>query len=355
MIPYFIVLIIATALSMIVRNNKQNSRLFTFPMLLVMALLIAFASVRNSTVGTDSNNYVGIYNYFLSDIDQGLSMKTNIELGYIYIQYMASFISVDYWALFFCISLITVLCFFYVIGKLSVNLALSVFIFITLGTYLISFNAARQGIAVAISTIALLSVMQRKMWSYFIIIIIASFFHRTVLIMLPFYFILRMPFSYKNSVIFLIVGSLGFYFLSTVLSVFDSAVEERYSVYEDRGATGGYLLAVFFIVLTIFLVYARKFISIIDIKVYDVYLNYTIFTAVIYIVVAVTGSDVNFIRLTNYFAIGYILIFPLLFKKGSYFNVGFEKPIFILLCLAFFTVYLSKMANLSPYILNNNY
>ncbi|UJF29140.1 EpsG family protein [Kaistella sp. 97-N-M2] len=322
------------------------------PVIVSVVLLIVFAGVRVSSVGTDTNNYVGMYNTFQAEKDQVFQISTNVEIGYLYLEYAASLISTEYWALLFCIASVCVICYLYVITKLSHNVLLSVFIYIALGTYVIFFNAARQGIAVSISAISLIYLIEKKMWKYFLVIAIASLFHRTVLIMLPFYFILRLPFTYKRTVLFAVVGVVSFYFLSKILSLFDSAVEERYAVYEDRGATGGYQLAAFYILITLFLIYARKFFNKKQIKLYDIYLNYALFTSIIYLVVVATNSDVNFIRLTNYFALGNVFIFPLVFKNKRLATGGLAVRIFVVICLLFYAVYLSKMANLTPYLTN---
>src|SRR5690606_27878018 len=126
------------------------------------------------------------------------------EKGYIALMYVATGISTDYWAVLLLTAIICVGTYMYVIFKVSENVALSVFIYVVLGAYLVFFNAARQGLAISICAISVIFLLQRKIWHYIIVIIIASFFHRTALILLPFYFILRLPFSYRNTGIFVV-------------------------------------------------------------------------------------------------------------------------------------------------------
>jgi hypothetical protein len=128
----------------------------------------------------------------------------------------------------------------------------------------------------------------------------------------------------------------------------------RYGEYQNRGATGGYLLSIYFVISTLFLVFARKYLPKKKLPIYDVHLNYAIFTAVIYLVVIITSSDVNFIRLTNYFGLGYIMIYPILLKYLDSLTNGAAKIIFVMINLIFFGIYLSKMANLTPYLFNPN-
>ncbi|ACU06810.1 putative capsular polysaccharide biosynthesis protein YveQ [Flavobacteriaceae bacterium 3519-10] len=336
------------------QNSSENSSILNLPALLAVGILIAFAGLRNVNVGTDTGNYVGIYYGYQDILASGQVITSNMEKGYIALMYVATGISTDYWAVLLLTAIICVGTYMYVIFKVSENVALSVFIYVVLGTYLVFFNAARQGLAISICAISVIFLLQRKIWHYIIVIIIASFFHRTALILLPFYFILRLPFSYRNTGIFVVAGAASFYFLSTILSLFDSDTEMRYGQYEERGATGGQLLSLFYILSSALLIYARKFIAADKIRLYDVFLNYSIFTAIIYFVVIATGSDVNFMRLTNYFAVGYVFGYPLILKSLNNITGALVKPLFIVAHLLFFAVYLSRMANLTPYYPNLN-
>ena len=170
--------------------------------------------------------------------------------------------------------------------------------------------------------------------------------------MIPFYFILVLPYSLRNLLLFTVVGFFSFYFLSTILGFLSPEVESRYAIYEDRGATGGFLLATFFILVSIFLIVLRPQISEEKMYLFDVYLNLTVFTAIVYLVVILTGSDVNFIRITNYFAIGFVLIWPIVFEDVKFFKQPAARFLVIAVHLAYLTIYLGKMSNLIPYTVN---
>jgi hypothetical protein len=295
-----------------------------------------------------------IYKDFVQDSKSIFEIETTIELGYLFLQEIALLFSKEYWAILVTIAFFSVLPYYYIIGKLSKNVILSVFIYITLAIYLIFFNAGRQGIASAIASVSVIYLMERSMIKYIVCIITASLFHNTALIMLPFYFVLNRKVTFNNILIYTIIGVISFTFISSFLSLFSSDIEERYGVYENRGATGGNLLAVFFICLSIYLFILRKKISVKNLKLFDVYLNYCIFTSIIYIVVIYKQADVNFIRITNYFALGFILIWPIIFEDVRFFKFHFVKVLFVLIHLLFYSIYINQMSDLFPYSLNSN-
>jgi hypothetical protein len=335
--------------------SKKNSRSPKyFPVFISALILIGFAGLRSGDVGTDTNNYIGIYKAFVKDSKSIFEMETSIELGYLFLQELTSLFSKEYWAILVSTAVLSVLPYYYIINKLSKNVILSVFIYITLAIYLIFFNAGRQGIASAIASISVIYLIERSIIKYVICIIIASLFHTTALIMLPFYFILNRKVTFNNILIYTVIGVISFSFLSSFLSLFSSGIEERYAVYENRGAAGGNLLALFFICLGIYLFILREKISVKNLKLFDVYFNYCIFTSIIYIVVIYTQADVNFIRITNYFALGFILIWPIVFEDVKFFKYYFVKILFILIHLLFYGIYINKMSALSPYSLNSN-
>jgi len=355
MLPYFIIL--ALVMFLIYVNKSENSSIEVSGISIFLSFLILtlFAGFRSSNIGTDTNNYVSLFNELKYIYQLDYNSGKSIEKGYLFFQEIAFFISKDYWSLLTLIALLCVACNFIVIKKLSMNIQLSIFIYITLGEYFGFFNGARQGMAVAISAISLLYIIKKDFIRFAVCIFIASLFHRSAMVFFPFYFILRIPFTIKNALIFSVLGYIAFSFFRNIISLFNTDIESRYAGYENRGAIGGQFLALFFIVTAILLILLRNKIKIPNLKLYDVYLNLCLFTAIIYMVVIVTGSDVNFIRISSYFSIGFILIWPLIFKDINLFNINLIKVLFVVIHLFFYGISLYKMSNLTPYQLNPNF
>jgi len=352
MLPYFVVLLLVMLLLFIGSNNKFNkpNKLSHY---LSGIVLIIFATIRSSGVGTDSNNYVEIFNEFKDSTESLFSVKTSLEIGYLILMEIALNISNDYWSLFFLTALICVFTSYYTIYKLSDNIKVSVFIYISLATYFFVFNGMRQAIAASIFGLAIYHLINKKIVGYFIIVLLASFFHSTALIMFPFYYLLRFQFKIRNLILFSIGSFIALYYLSSILTLFGESYYSRYSVYEDRNSTGGYLLTLFFFIISLFFIFSRKKIEKSKLYEYDIYLNMCIFSSIIYLVVSLTGSDVNFLRLTLYFSMCYVLIWPIIFRSVPIFKQSITRLSFVIIHLLFLFFYISKFSNLNPYIFNN--
>lgn len=351
MIIYFIILFLVLFIFSFLNKNNNNSNLSIF---LSASVLILFPTIRSSNVGTDTNNYVGNFEN-LKYIEASITeVKSSLEIGYIALERMAYYISQEYWVLLFFIALVAVGFSLFTIKKMSSDLRISVFIYISLGFYLFLFNGARQSIAASIFGISYYYLIRRNLKYYLLWIGIASLFHKTVLIMIPFYFILNNEFSIKKLFYYSILSFIALTFLSRLLLIFDDSTIDRYSVYEERNAQGGLLLTLFFVLLTFVLLSVRKSIKKENSKYFNIYLNTCVFSSIIYLVVSLTGSDVNFLRMSLYFSLGYILIWPLVISDVKFFNNVTTKFIFISIHLVFFGVYLSKMSNLIPFEFNPN-
>ena len=86
--------------------------------------------------------------------------------------------------------------------------------------------------------------------------------------------------------------------------------------------------------------------------VHDIYLNLCIFSSLVYLVVITTGADVNFIRFTLFFTMGYILIWPIILKNHPSSNQLIFKISFYSIHILFLYIYLQKMSDLIPYEVN---
>jgi hypothetical protein len=170
--------------------------------------------------------------------------------------------------------------------------------------------------------------------------------------MLPVYFILNTKFSYKKTIFIGAVFSLLIVFMSSLLGFLSEDVSNRYSTYDDRGATGAYLLTFFYTILTGCIIFWRKYISAGSAEKYNFYLNICVYHTLIYIVVQILGVDINLIRLAFYFQLGFVLIYPVLFKEIKMFKNPVTCILFLGIHILFYYISLGRMSNLVPYTFN---
>lgn len=350
MIPYVIYLIVVLLLAFIAYRRSKPRYVFVVLLYIVMSL---FAGFRSSIVGTDTGEYAIEYEeqyYTDYDLGHGISVLTE-EPAFYYLQKWLGQLSNEYYVLLIGIAI--VFCFFVVISieKNSLSPVLSLFVFITLGYYTFVFNAARQAIAMAIYMTSIPFLHKKRFWEYSLIVLCAALFHKTIIIAIPLFFIFTMKFSHK-SVIIAIVGGLIIAYALPVLLDYGASLEARYALYKEGRATGGLLLTLFYTILTVFFAVEKKNIRVEYRKAYDVFLNMLMIGSAIYLIVSITGAYVELTRFAAYFQISTVFLWPILLKAS-------KRPVNKLIValalighIGFFAIYLSKMANLTPYIFN---
>lgn len=351
MIPYFVVLIVACIFVLIGERNRSNS-IFKVSMFFVFLVLVLFAGVRSRYVGTDTNQYIWYYESNRLLNESIFESRSSVEIGYLLIEKIAKSLIRDYWMILVTIASITIFFSLKTILKLSKNITLSLFLFIALGIYLFFFNGARQGIAAAIYGMAIVQLVKGNFKKYVLWVLFAALFHKTVLITIPAYFLIKSKYSLKK-IILAFVLSLGL--ISSwvyLIMLFPGFLSEHYLAYDNRGALGGVLLTVCYLIMTVFFIGVRKFIRSSDRYLYDLFLNLTVFHTLIYLVILITGEDISMLRLAHYFSFGFVLIWPIIFRNLKVFNSIVPRMVFVLLHLVFYYVYVYKMSDLMPYQFN---
>lgn len=345
MIPYFILLLVVVLLALVAKKAKNDKILYRSVIFFIFLLPVLFAGLRDGSVGTDTNNYIGMF--------QSDRVYSSLEIGYLLLQETTRLFSNEYWVLLTLIAAIVVFFYYKTILILSRNHTISIFVFITLGTYLFFFNGARQGLAAAIFSFAIVAVVNKDYKKYYLWVAVAFLFHKSVLVTLPFYYLLRKKYSLKNLVILL--GSLLIMVLvfSQLLTVLPDAMTSRYSQYIDRGRGGGLLLTIFHVIILSYFIFMRQYISRSQKGIYDIYLNMVTIFTLIFVIVSVLGLDVNLLRMSLYFSLGSILIWPIIFKTMRKKLKPLVMLFFIIGHLMFFYIYIGKMSNLYPFSFNS--
>ncbi|MBK1781745.1 EpsG family protein [Advenella sp. WQ 585] len=318
-----------------------NRNAFWLP-LITLAL---FAGIRSSRVGTDSGAYVWD---FVSQLDTSyFKFNSDGEFGYQLLVYGLLHLTHNYFWLFFISGLIVVYCYLKTLNKYSINYTLSIFLFITLGSYTFFFNGLRQGLAMAIFTLATPYLLEKKLIPYIFICAIASLFHTSALFMLPFYFITNT----NIKLIYKILGSFILSLLSSSLIInYFASTNKRYEGYAQVSeSAGGLITLAFFILIAIFLYFIQYYYKIKD-QIYTKLFTFYICGVSLIIPIAMLETSASGPqRFLSYFQWTLILLFPFAFKK---INTSFATGIFIFLSLFYFLMRTSRFSNLTPYLIN---
>lgn len=338
MIPYLVIYIFSLTLLISSYFDRKNTKVYYF---IFLSVLILFAGLRFN-VGVDYQSYGDFFSLVLS------GANIYMEDSFILLVKFINLIDGEEQLLYFVYAFLTVIFTSKFIEYFSLNKVLSLYIYFTFAVfYLASFNGIRQALAVAIFMYSIKFIFERNLFKYILLIMIATFVHKTAVLMLPLFFILN---KQLNIVKFVSIF-LGYYFFEQLilfigisqayLNNFDSVTDEGINPFV-------YLLVVMFL-----------FLYKIDFKYKTLGLNLTFFAILLGITPLLTTIPSNYIvRMTSYFTFGILFILPnlmIVFKNKNLKSIYFTIVIVLGGLYMFRNIYfLGERYFLIPYQINLN-
>lgn len=160
---------------------------------IITIIVLSFFSAFRGDFSADYNGYakeiwLRFYNYSAKAIVER-GYLSNPEPGYLLFQHVIQRITDKSIYIFIISSLLIVVSNICEIKRSKVLPYLAVFLFLEVGNYYGSFNLMRQIMAVSIVVLGSKYLFERRFWKYLFFVFIASTFHVSALIMIPFYFI----------------------------------------------------------------------------------------------------------------------------------------------------------------------
>lgn len=254
MTPYLFALFFVTASTAVAyKAKKANYRHIAIA--LSLSAMIALAGLRDISVGTDTINYISLFhnNYSLYELND-----LPYEYGFsIFIWMLRQF--TDSNAIYLTsIAAVAATCFAISISKNSEKYHVAFFLLLAAGYFTYSFNTARQGIALAIFSLAVKSLLERRFWRYAIVVTIAGMFHASAFITLPAYYFVQVRQGWRQWMILFLFLVLFFLFGEAVLRYVYS-LSDKYDAYRNSDITGGYIgFATSVVILLIFAILSNK-------------------------------------------------------------------------------------------------
>ena len=309
-------------------------------------MLSLFAGMRSYEVGTDTINYTYQYNQSVGFAPY--VFDDNVEKGYqIFDAIILSFTHNYFWLLFLSAFFI-VYSYLRLIKTYSISYLSSVIIYITLGFYTFLFNGLRQALAIAITTYSIKYLLEKKLLPYVIICLLASIFHISALIMIPFYFLLNLNLKPVYKILSIFIGST---ILSSQIIQYMAQSNERYEGYTEGGKFGGLYTLGFYLILALFIFFTNRT-SKIDNENFQKLSEFYYMGVALLIPVALLGTNPSGPqRIISYFSWSLIIILPFVIKK---FRTMFISFLFILLCMIYYYLTVSAFGDLIPYKFNPN-
>lgn len=166
------------------------------------------------------------------------------DIGFGFLQmFLQKFISDDPQILIFVTALITNSLIVFVLYHYSRLIEISLYVYITGGLFLVSMNGIRQVLAAAIAFVAIKYLIKGNFIKYALIIVIASLFHQSALILIPFFFLVRFKAWSKATVALLVLSVvfvIGYEQFSKLL--FKAIEETQYGHYQSFSEGGANIL-----------------------------------------------------------------------------------------------------------------
>jgi len=316
--------------------------------------LIFITSFKNITVGTDTASYVYFYDKiktysaFLKIIDdQG-------EAGFWFLTYIGHVFTDDYFIVFLFTSLIVTCCYFYSL-KLSNLKTLSLFTLLSIGPYYFQLNGNRQAITIAIFSISIFFILKKQPVKYVISILIGFFFHKSILICLPLYFIFRNEVKPKKIGLIIFLFLLFIIFFQSFINM-ASSLDDRYSSYGDQQDSHGGIVVSSFNVLLFFWFFLCRIANknTLGNRTYDILLSLYLLGALISILSIVLKIDPSgFLRMSVYFIQMNIFLIPMSIMSYKDNNTRYIITFFaIILMTGYFYLTTTTFSQLAPYKFN---
>jgi len=225
------------ALSLVSLTSISNNKIFAIGALLSLALVGGLRSNIGDT-------YFYKYAYEINDFtwDQ---VKEKENIGFWIMQMFLKRISDDPQILIFTAAAITNVLIVLIFLKYSRQFELSTYVYITGGLFLVSMNGLRQVLTAAIVFTATKFIISGNFFAYALIVLFASTFHESALIMLPIYFLVRYKAWSKATIMLLVIAVVivvGFDKFSSIL--FSSIENTQYGHYKDFQEGGANVIRV---------------------------------------------------------------------------------------------------------------
>ena len=274
---YLLLTAAVTAAGIILRLAIKNDKAYRLAFCILAFLVLGSISAFRFDVGYDYNYiYMPLYepilqNPFIS------SAELVHEPGFVLLQRLTAILSPEPQMLFIVTSYLIIGLFMLYYYLYSPSPVIVVFLFISLGQYYCSMNFIRQTLAAVICLFAIGFLQRRKFRRYCAVVLLASLFHSSALIMLVFYFVNLVPVSGYALLVYA-PACVIFYLSSTdMLALVTQYIYVYYDASNPAVALGFSLSALLILVsLFMFLFMNRKILTRRNEKNY-IYINYAFF------------------------------------------------------------------------------
>jgi transmembrane protein EpsG len=299
-------------------------------MIFTVILTLVLVSGLRSNIG-DTYFYKHIYEINDFTWDFVLSQK---DLGFGILQMLLQQLSNDSQILIFTTALITNVLIVLVLYKYSRLPEIALYVYITSGMFIVSMNGIRQFLAAAIIFTSTKYLLEGNLKNYILIILFASVFHQSALILIPIYFLVRRNAWTSATYLMLMIAiifTLGFDKFSQVL--FGVIEDSHYSEYQNSDEGGANFLRVIVYAAPVILAYLGRE------KLRDIFpgSDYIVNMALLNVVFMIIATqNWIFARFTIYFGLYQLILISWVLKLFKNKTQGFIYYMILILYFVYF-------------------
>ncbi|CAM4223532.1 capsular biosynthesis protein [Bacillus luti] len=211
-------------------------------------LLILMAATSLVLVSGFRNNigdtYFYMHAYKVTDFSWE-NVQDSKNIGFSILQMILKMYTNDPQVLIFITALITNILIVAVLYKYSRMIELSLYVYIASGMYLVSMNGVRQYLTAAIIFAATKYILDGNWKKYFLIVLFASTFHQSALVLIPIYFVIRRRAWSAITFILLFIAVLIVIGFNQFAEIFFATIgDTQYGHYKDFQEGGANILRV---------------------------------------------------------------------------------------------------------------
>ena len=200
MTPYIILLAAAMLLGFFLCELRPGRKQDIIFLLVTSVALIWMSTVRASTVGVDYQPYLNFFQRVAEGGTEFVFSEANpwrIEIGYSLLNYVISLFGQSQTAFALGIAIVSIGLTAVFLYKYSPSIWVSMSVFIGFGFFSYTLCTLRNQIGICIFMFALPFLQKKKLLPYALIVLLCATFHKSMLVLLPLYFIAWLPLNWK--------------------------------------------------------------------------------------------------------------------------------------------------------------
>lgn len=354
---YIINILLIIIYAILIKDKKKFTILVSIQLFLILAL-------RSKYLGVDLNNYNAGFYYIksLSFIDMisklnfistaNLIYPFDYESGYVFFNWIISHLGLSFHGFLVICASINIFSFSYFIYKYSDIPWLSYIILCTFGIYTYFFGIIRQSLALSIFLWAIHFAINNKNKKSIFLFILSFLFHRTILITLPIFILIKIKPIKKKEFTILIALSFPFLLLSNI--IYSSIVYQIMLLfgkgYAGHGMQLNNLIILLYIIAITIIVFSN-FKKTENNKMF----NIAIWMLILSIYVEIIGMyNDNFARTMQVFNSFLLISIPTVIKQYNKQKIIIIIKGLIIFLLFAFMIYSLKDSEIVPYKIENN-